>query len=102
MMCGLTGTIVGTEVENALRNGADRCGQMEEARRTRAVVEVLIPFVSQRVGGKCRNLCTGKRSDGRVAPETHLAVGGGDAHVRRAAVHGEDVSGQTVLGTSGI
>ena len=95
---GRAGGVGRTVVLKALDPVDRRRGASEEARRPRAVVEVLVPLVADRVGGERRG-CAGRLTGhGRAAPQSHLPV------VRRhldrggAGVDHEDVPAQRVLG----
>ena len=68
--------------------------QPHQPRRARAVVDVLVPLVAQRVGPRRRRLSRAECRDAGVAPEAQLAVGLGHLHGVRAAVDGEDRAGE--------
>ena len=73
-------------------------GEPERPAGARAVVGVGVPLVAERVGAERRRRARGLRGHVRVAPEAHLAVGGGHADRRRGpVVDHEELSGQRVL-----
>ena len=76
--------------------------QMDETTRPRAVVEVLVPFVAQRVGRQGRRGAGRHRGERRVAPEAQRAHFCGNLDREGAAVDRPDRAGQAVLWTSAI
>ena len=90
-------TVARSEIEDPLRRRERRGREPHQARRTHAVVEVLVPLVADRLVGQRRRLADAEGRDGGAAPEAHLAVGRRHRHRVAAAVDGEDRPGQRVL-----
>src|SRR5207247_5948674 len=79
----------------------------DEPAGTEPVVQFLIPLVSEHGVTDRRGGASRQRGDGRVAPEAHLAIGGGNVH-RRAAlaawptIDSENCPGHPVLGPAAV
>src|SRR5262249_28520988 len=84
--------------------GVGRGGrQGEEASWPGAIINVLVPLVTQRAVGQRSRLIGGQRGHARVAPEAQMGVEAGDRNgPRLVAVDGEEGAGQTVLGPAAV
>ena len=80
----------------------DRRGHLNRAGWPESGVEIFVPLVAERVGGERERLVRRERRDGRVPPEAQARVDAWHRDRRRAAVDGEDLSGDGVLRASAV
>ncbi len=59
---------------------------MNQSRRTRSVVDILVPFVTQRALRHCVGRAGGKPRHSCIAPEAHLAVIGWNLQLQAAII----------------
>src|SRR5437773_1547464 len=85
-------------VDDALGNEGGRRGKLKETGRSRSVVEIFVPLISQRAHGQYA-LWIGVAERGEIGPppEPHPPIGFGDEDVGRALIDREDLTAHGVL-----
>src|SRR3954471_18099275 len=90
-----------SEIQNAFRDRVRREREPDQARRPDAAVEILVPFVPERLVWKKRHACR-EVCHARIAPEAERAHRHGDLDLAAAAVDGPDLAGERVFRAAAV